>query len=110
MPHPAIVNLFGLERILKYKKGRISDRCLEFIKLQNYILEILPSLSPPLSLIDSFPLEIPTTCAALKEIESKFYSLICAYVAAYWWFWEIQSNLALGDLTTGYIVIPVVKN
>jgi predicted RNase H-like nuclease len=110
LPHPAIVNLFGLEGILKYKKGRISDHRLEFIKLQNYILEILPSLSPPQSLIDSFPLEISTTCAALKEIEDKLDRLIWAYVAAYWWFWEIQSNLALGDLTTGYIVIPVIKN
>lgn len=108
-PHPAIVNLFGLERILKYKKGRISDRRLELIKLQNYILEILPSLSPPLSFIDFFPLEIPTTGAALKETEDKLDSLICAYVAAYWWFWGIQSNLVLGDLTTGYIVIPLLK-
>ncbi|WP_413176109.1 DUF429 domain-containing protein [Anabaena azotica] len=108
-PHPAIVNLFGLERILKYKKGRISDRRLELIKLQNYILEILPSLSPPLGLIDSFPLEIPTTGTALKETEDKLDSLICAYVAAYWWFWGIQSNLVLGDLTTGYIVIPLLK-
>ncbi|MEH1853215.1 MAG: DUF429 domain-containing protein [Nostoc sp.] len=108
-PHPAIVNLFNLERILKYKKGRLSDRRLELIKLQNYLLDILPSLSPPLRLsclCGSFILEIPTTGAALKATEDKLDSLICAYIAAYWWYWGEQRNLVLGDRTTGYIIIP----
>ncbi|MBW4429229.1 MAG: DUF429 domain-containing protein [Nostoc desertorum CM1-VF14] len=114
-PHPAIVNLFNLERILKYKKGRLSERRLELIKLQNYLLDILPSFSPPLRLCGSlqqatgastFILEIPTTGAALKATEDKLDSLICAYVAAYWWYWGEQRNLVLGDRTTGYIIIP----
>ncbi|OYD95822.1 DUF429 domain-containing protein [Nostoc sp. 'Peltigera membranacea cyanobiont' 210A] len=105
-PHPAIVNLFNLERILKYKKGTLSQRRLELIKLQNYLLDILPSFSPPLRLCGSFPSEIPTTGATLKATEDKLDSLICAYVAAYWWYWGEQRNLVLGDHTTGYIVIP----
>ncbi|NEU71323.1 DUF429 domain-containing protein [Hassallia byssoidea VB512170] len=123
-PHPAIVHLFNLQRILKYKKGRLSDRRLELLKLHNYILHILPSLDPPLRrtrssllhprtevssslrLCGSFPLEIPTTGAALKAVEDKLDSLICAYVAAHWWYWGEQRNLVLGDRTTGYIVIP----
>ncbi|MEH2405661.1 DUF429 domain-containing protein [Nostoc sp.] len=108
-PHPAIVNLFNLERILKYKKGRLNERRLELIKLQNYLLDILPSFSPPLRplrLCGSFLLEIPTTGAALKATEDKLDSLICAYVAAYWWYWGEERNLVLGDGTTGYIVIP----
>ena len=114
-PHPAIVNLFNLERILKYKKGRLNERRLELIKLQNYLLDILPSFSPPLRLCGSlrqgtgastFILEIPTTGAALKATEDKLDSLICAYVAAYWWYWGEQRNLVLGDRTTGYIIIP----
>jgi predicted RNase H-like nuclease len=108
-PHPAIVNLFNLERILKYKKGRLSDRRLELIKLQNYLLNILPSLSPslrPLRLCGSFPLEIPTTGAALKATEDQLDSLVCAYIGAYWWYWGEERNLVLGDRTTGYIVIP----
>lgn len=105
-PHPAIVNLFNLQRILKYKKGRLSDRRLELLKLQNHILHILPSLNPSLRLCGSFPLEIPTTGAALKAIEDKLDSLICAYVAAHWWYWGQARNLVLGDTTTGYIVIP----
>ncbi len=108
-PHPAIVHLFNLQRILKYKKGRLSDRRLELLKLYNYITDILPTLEPSLHslrLCGSFPSEIPTTGAALKETEDKLDSLICAYVAAYWWYWGEQRNQVLGDITTGYIVIP----
>lgn len=105
-PHPAIVNLFNLQRILKYKKGRLSERRLELIKLQNYIIDILPSSSPPLRLGGSFIPEIPHTGAALKAVEDQLDSLICAYVAAHWWFWGEERNLVLGDRTTGYIVIP----
>ncbi|MBE9205790.1 DUF429 domain-containing protein [Nostoc sp. LEGE 06077] len=116
-PHPAIVHLFGLERILKYKKGRINERRLELIKLYEYIMEVLPTLEPSLKLNrtlttqqpDLFPFDfflLPTTGAALKAIEDKLDSLICAYVAAHWWYWGEQRNLVLGDRTTGYIVIP----
>jgi predicted RNase H-like nuclease len=105
-PHPAIVNLFNLERILKYKKGRLSERRLELIKLYQYIVEILPTFEPALSLGSLLNCEIPTTGAALKATEDQLDSLICAYVAAHWWYWGEQRNLVLGDRTTGYIVIP----
>jgi predicted RNase H-like nuclease len=108
-PHPATVNLFNLERILKYKKGRLGDRRLELIKLLDYILAILTQLEPALAslcLSEFLPDEIPLTGKALKDIEDKIDSLICAYVGAYWWFWGEQRNLVLGDINSGYIVIP----
>jgi predicted RNase H-like nuclease len=109
-PHPAIVNLFGLEKILKYKKGRLAERRQELIKLYNYIREILPTLEPSLAVLgvlgDSLLSPIPTTGAALKETEDKLDSLICAYIAAYWWYWGTKRNLVLGDSSTGYIVVP----
>ncbi|PLZ97977.1 DUF429 domain-containing protein [Fischerella thermalis CCMEE 5268] len=108
-PHPAIVHLFNLERILKYKKGRLSDRRQELIKLYNHITQTLPTLNPPLRplrLCGSLLPQISTTGAALKAAEDKLDSLICAYVAAYWWYWGEQRNLVLGDRTTGYIVVP----
>jgi len=108
-PHPATVNLFNLQRILKYKKGRLGDRRLELIKLLNYILAILTQLEPALDslcLSEFFPDEIPFTGKTLKDIEDKIDSLICAYVGAYWWFWGEERNLVLGDINSGYIVIP----
>jgi predicted RNase H-like nuclease len=103
-PHPAIVHLFGLTRILKYKKGKLSDRRLELIKLRQYILNDLPHREPTLNL-SSLP-EIPTTGTALKAIEDQLDSLICAYIAAHWWYWGSDRNWVLGDTTTGYIVVP----
>lgn len=104
-PHPAIVQLFGLDRILKYKKGRLADRRLELIKLRQYILEILPTGEPSLKLSD-LP-AIPHTGAALKAIEDQLDGLICAYVAAHWWYWGLDRNWVLGDAAEGYIVVPI---
>ncbi|MDM9381901.1 DUF429 domain-containing protein [Chlorogloeopsis sp. ULAP01] len=106
-PHPAIVHLFGLERILKYKKGRLAERRLELIKLQDYITKTLPLLEPSLCFCKNQEfILLSSTGAALKAAEDKLDSLICAYVAAYWWYWGEKRNLVLGDRTTGYIVIP----
>lgn len=108
-PHPATINLFQLERILKYKKGKLAERQLELLKLRQYLTKILPTLQPSLTLssselINNF--EIPNTLATFKALEDKLDSLICAYIAAHWWYWGLEKNLVLGDRTTGYIVIP----
>jgi predicted RNase H-like nuclease len=110
-PHPAIVHLFQLERILKYKKGRLAERKLELAKLQHYIMEILPTLEPRLSLATLPPAPFqtdlsPLSSTALKAIEDQLDSLICAYIAAHWWYWGLKRNQVLGDRASGYIVIP----
>ncbi|MER3589745.1 MAG: DUF429 domain-containing protein, partial [Mastigocladus sp. ERB_26_1] len=74
--------------------------------LYNHITQTLPTLNPLLRLCGSLLPQIPTTGAELKAAEDKLDSLICAYVAAYWWYWGEQRNLVLGDCTTGYIVVP----
>jgi predicted RNase H-like nuclease len=108
-PHPATINLFGLEKILKYKKGKIAERRLELIKLRNYMIEVLPQQEPSLTL-DSLA-QIPAialkqTGKQLKAIEDMLDSLLCAYIGAHWWYWGKAKNMVLGDLDTGYIVIP----
>ncbi|NJK36214.1 MAG: DUF429 domain-containing protein, partial [Oscillatoriales cyanobacterium SM2_2_1] len=49
-PHAASVRLFGLERILKYKKGAIAQRRVELGKFYQYLLDKLPLLEPSLDL------------------------------------------------------------
>ena len=112
-PHPAIVHLFDLNRILKYKKGRLLERQLELEKLRNLIIENLPIRQPILNLSSLaeclnhlFFAEIPRTGAALKAVEDQLDSLICAYVGAHWWYWGKERNLVLGEQATGYIVVP----
>jgi predicted RNase H-like nuclease len=134
-PHPATVNLFKLDRILKYKKGRLAHRKAELIKLRTYIETVLPKLEPCLyfekeqeaialragyaianktatNIIPTAPyLNLPIIDeliigSRLKEIEDQLDSLICAYVGAHWWYWGIEKNLVLGDFSTGYIIVP----
>ncbi|MGG6270323.1 DUF429 domain-containing protein [Leptolyngbya sp. AN03gr2] len=103
-PHPAMVHLFGLNQILKYKKGTIAQRKPELEKLRQFILERLPQIEPRLKL-ETLP-EIPNKGVDLKAVEDQLDSLICAYVAAYWWYWGAEKNLVLGDRASGYIVVP----
>jgi predicted RNase H-like nuclease len=106
-PHPAMVNLFGLPQILKYKKGKLGDRRLELLKLRQHILQDLPVLEPRLALNDELEIpDIPTKGADLKAVEDQLDALICAYVAAHWWYWGLERNLVLGDREAGYIVVP----
>jgi predicted RNase H-like nuclease len=107
-PHPAMIHLFQLARILKYKKGNLPEKKAELQKLQYYIQTILPNLTPALDLTD-FPLltlPLSLTGKQLKAIEDQLDSLICAYIGAYWWYWGTEKNWVLGDRQTGYIVVP----
>ncbi|MEO0409392.1 MAG: DUF429 domain-containing protein, partial [Cyanobacteria bacterium P01_A01_bin.135] len=100
----AIIHLFQLPQILKYKKGRLSDRRQQLARLRRLILERLPELEPALT-APVLP-QIPTKGRELKAVEDQLDSLICAYTAAHWWTWGDRKNLTLGDLASGYIVVP----
>jgi predicted RNase H-like nuclease len=111
-PHPAIVHLFGLDLILKYKKGTLAERRVELAKLRHYICDRLPLLEPALDVTQSkiaLP-DIPFTGAALKALEDQLDSIICAYIAAHWWYWGLERNWVLGDRSEGYIVVPQGKS
>ncbi len=107
-PHPAIVHLFKLERILKYKKGALAERRSELSRLRHYIHELLPLQEPILDVSQGkIPIpDIPQRGAAVKAVEDQLDSLICAYIAAHWWYWGLERNLVLGDRSEGYIVVP----
>lgn len=106
-PHPATVRLFRLQRILKYKKGKLAHRRLELGKLRQHLLQDLPALEPPLIFSEDTTLpEIPDKGTELKAVEDRLDSLTCAYVAAHWWYWGRDRNQVLGDRANGYIIIP----
>jgi predicted RNase H-like nuclease len=110
-PHPATVNLFGLEQIIKYKKGRLAERRQGLIRYRDLILSVLPTLEPKLDLATPLA-QVPTTGVALKALEDQLDSLICAYVAAHWWYWGLERNLVVGAADPavcaieGYIIVP----
>jgi predicted RNase H-like nuclease len=104
-PHAATVNLFDLPRIVKYKRGRRAERAKELNRLRELMLSRLPLLDPALSL--RLP-SLPTT-GNLKPVEDEIDAVLCAYIAAHWWFWATQRNRVYGCSGKGYIVVPERK-
>jgi predicted RNase H-like nuclease/gamma-glutamylcyclotransferase (GGCT)/AIG2-like uncharacterized protein YtfP len=115
-PHPAIVALFGLERILKYKAkgGRSVDVRREgFLALVKH-LEALRVGDPPFDVMVSprwshlrAGVEQASSGAHLNRLEDELDSYVCAYVAAYYWTHGTANCRVVGDTQAGYIVTPV---
>ncbi|MGH9646737.1 MAG: pyridoxamine 5'-phosphate oxidase, partial [Bryobacteraceae bacterium] len=103
-PHAATVQLFGLDRIVKYKRGTLAERVAGLARLRSLMLERLPRLTPRL-LPEGFP-EVPASGRELKSAEDRLDAITCAYVAAHWWYWGEERNDVLGDAQTGYIIVP----
>lgn len=101
-PHAASIRLFGLERIVKYKRGRRAERSAELGRLRELMLSKLPMLDPPLAL--TLP-EIPEKGPA-KPVEDQIDAVLCAYIAAHWWWWGRARNTVYGSNEEGFIVVP----
>lgn len=101
-PHSAAVSLFGLDRIVKYKRGRRAARAKELGRLRRLMLTHLPSLSPGLEL--RLP-RLPST-GNLKPVEDRIDAAMCAFIAAHWWWWGAARNRLYGSADSGFIVVP----
>jgi pyridoxamine 5'-phosphate oxidase len=103
-PPAAAVQLFLLARVIRYRRGTLSERREGLRLLRGLMLDHFPRLFPRLALAD-LP-EIPMQGGELKAMEDSLDSLMSAYVAAHWWYWGRQRNDVLGDAASGYIVVP----
>jgi len=101
-PHAATVSMFGLDRIVKYKRGTREQRARGLRRLRNLATSRLSALNPSLSA--RLP-AVPRT-GSLKPTEDKIDAVLCAYIAAHWWRWSTQRNRLYGDQDNGYIVVP----
>ena len=101
-PHAAVVNLFDLPQIVKYKRGQRDQRAKELRRLRKLMVSRLCLIDPPLQL--KLP-PIPRV-GSLKPVEDQMDAVLCAYVAAYWWRWGNQRNHLYGTRDEGYIVVP----
>ncbi|MEM1060150.1 MAG: DUF429 domain-containing protein [Verrucomicrobiota bacterium] len=103
-PHPAMVRLFGLPRILKYKRGPVTERRAEFARLQRLLRRCRREHFPDLELAPACRrlLRQPWT----KPVEDQTDALFCALIGL--WHWQHRGRLTdiLGDLKTGFILVP----
>lgn len=112
-PHPALVALLGLDRVLPYKgKGRrtIEVRLAAFARL----LDGLESL-PALDLAAHPRWEALRSAAAtatrpfqLDAIEDEVDGILCAHLAWLWATFGRDRMLVLGDWSAGAIVTPAL--
>lgn len=111
-PHPAIVALFDLPKILQYKDkpGRDASYCRsELLRL----LDLLEALAPSLDVSGCADWHRIRTAAStatrkveLARIEDSIDSIVCAYIA-YYASNHPEAVRAMGDAESGYILTPV---
>ena len=103
-PHPAMVRLFGLDRIVKYKQGPVTGRRREFRRLQRLLRACLavqfPEVSP--SAETRRLLRAPWT----KHVEDRTDALFCALLGWQHWRDRGRSSEVIGDRATGFILLP----
>lgn len=110
-PHPAMITLFHLDRVLKYKAKPLiahRQRIEAFQDYQRYLHGLRKS-SPPLMLPQSLlgEIHLAKKGKALKAYEDQLDAVFCAYLALYYWWWGAERCHIFGDLEHGYIIAPV---
>lgn len=105
-PHAASINLFRLPRIVKYKRGRRQERARELKRFRNLLLNRLPALEPRAG---KFNLPSVPESGSTKEVEDQLDAVLCAYIAAHWWYWGPAGSTVFGDCKTGCIIVPNLK-
>jgi predicted RNase H-like nuclease len=107
----AQVLLFGLDRVIRTKSGPMGGRKDATNRFREQIYGRLPFLDP--SLEDSDALEDLMNAdlgamngSRLGELEGKLDAVVSAYVAAFLDIRGPESSAFLGDLDTGYVLLP----
>ncbi len=112
-PHPAIIEIFGLDKRLPYKKGAISERKKGQAVLSRLIRWLERSHvfrcrlnGRALQLTEEDRIHA-LAGKRLKENEDALHSLICVYTAALYYIGVRQKTY--GDRESGYIDVPRQK-
>lgn len=107
-PHPAQVVLFGLRRILKYKKGTPAARRAGLRRLAAHIARDLTRKKPALTrnAVLRELCSFDSVLRGLEDHEDRLDAVVCGYVAAYYWWWGKERCQVFGGVQRGYIVTP----
>ena len=103
-PHPAMVRMFGIPRIVKYKKGSVAERRKEFRRLQGLLRRCLKKRFPRLTI----NVETKSLLAQSwsKPVEDRTDALFCALIGLRHWMHLGKKSEVIGDLKTGFILLP----
>jgi predicted RNase H-like nuclease len=110
-PAPALVELGGLQRAVRYKKGPPAERRAGLRKVAG-VLGGLAAADPPLRLDPAGTLARELgrldelRGAGLKAVEDLADAHVCAYVGLWWWAQGPAATLVAGDEAGGAILVP----
>jgi predicted RNase H-like nuclease len=103
-PHPAMVRMFGLPRIIKYKKGSVAERRKEFRRLQRLIRKCLKKKFSGLAIGSEAKSLLAQRWS--KPVEDRTDALFCALIGLWHWRHQGRKSEVIGDLKTGFILLP----
>lgn len=103
-PHPALVRLLRLPRIVKYKRGPVAARRREFARLQRG-LRALRARELPFLALDA---ETRTLLSApwSKRVEDLVDAFVCALIGLWHVHHRGRRSEVLGDLASGFLLLP----
>jgi predicted RNase H-like nuclease len=110
-PHPAMLALFDLNHIIRYKKGAAAERGRELTRFQLLLRESISRSNPAMQVgerVRALFEEDPAALrgAARKRHEDMLDAIVCALVGWIHWWHGGRCSQVLGDLHTGFIVVP----
>ena len=103
-PHPAMVRMFGLPRIIKYKKGSVVERRKEFRRLQGLMRKLMKRRFPGLTLNQETRNLLRQKWS--KPVEDRTDALFCALIGMWHSMHRGKRSEVIGDLKTGFILLP----
>ena len=103
-PHPATIRLFGLEKTIKYKKGKVAEKREEFSRYQDHLTKFLSRELPALA--NSKPHAELLVTPWTKKIEDQVDSILCTAIAHRHLTYQGRKSEVLGDDHEGHILIP----
>ncbi len=110
-PHPSMVVLFNLNKILQYKakpKRTLEFRVREFERYKKFMNGLK---NPPLKIrnkrINADLSKL--TITELKRYEDMLDAVFCAYIAYYYWV-NPDRCAVLGNMKEGYIMTPIFEH
>lgn len=109
-PHPAMVRLFELNKIISYKKGTVGERRDGLAILRGHLRALADGTSGWVNstlLTELLERDLHSLKGrALKHHEDLLDAVFCAFLAWHCWRWGAERNDMFGTLADGYIVVP----
>jgi len=103
-PHPAIVRFFGLDRIVKYKKGRVLAKQRGFSQLQDLTRKCLDERFPDFHMTADLDKLLKEDWS--KAVEDCTDAFLCALIGYNHYLFQGAKSEAIGTCDAGFILLP----